>query len=186
MSETLKIIKSRRSIRNFKPQQVPEADLEKILDSAVHAPNGRNEQRWHFTVVQNKEMLNKMVGIIKENVLKSGNEFLKQRASSPDYNTFYKAPTVILLTADEKSPWAVVDCGAAMQNIALAAEALNIGSCPMTQPGLLFASEEGSQFKKELGIPEDYKFVCAVSLGYKNGETPVAPERTKDVINYVR
>jgi nitroreductase len=186
MNETIKVIKDRRSIRKYKAKQITDSEVQKVLDCAIYAPNARNQQMWHFTVIQNKDMLNRMVDIIRENIMNSGIEFLIERASAPDYNTFYKAPTVILVTGDGKAPFVQFDCGAAAQNIALAAKSLNIGSCVMTSSAFLFASEKGNKLKKELGIPEGYNHMCAVALGYQDGENPEAPPRNKDVINYIK
>lgn len=186
MNETLKVIKERRSIKEYKPEQIPDSDIQQILEAAIYAPNARNAQAWHFTVIQNKDMLDKMVSLIKENIMNSGIEFLMQRASAPDYNTFYHAPSVVLVTGDEKDKFREVSCGAAAQNIALAAKSLNIGSCVMTSSEFLFASEKGNALKKELGIPDGYNHVCVVALGYAEGKDPDTPPRNKDVINYIK
>jgi nitroreductase len=186
MNETIKVIKGRRSIREYKTKQIKDSEVQKVLDCAIYAPNARNQQMWHFTVIQNKDMLNRMVDIIKENIMNSGIKFLIERASAPDYNTFYNAPTVVLVTGDEKTPFVQFDCGAAAQNIALAAKSLNIGSCVMTSSAFLFASEKGNKLKKELGIPDGYNHMCAVVLGYQGCENPEAPPRNKDVINYIK
>jgi len=186
MNETLSVIRSRRSIRAYKAEQITDSELQQILESALYAPNAMNQQKWHFTVIQDKEVLGRMVNTIKENIANSDNEFLKQIASTPDYNTFYNAPTVILISADEKGHWVQIDCGLAAQNITLAAESLNIGSCVIASSAFLFTSDKGNEFKKELGIPNGYNHVCTVALGYKTSENPVAPPRNKDVINYVR
>lgn len=186
MNETLSVIRSRRSIRAYKAEQIADSELQQILESALYAPNAMNQQKWHFTVIQDKNVLDRMVAIIKESIDNSGNEFLRQRASTPDYNTFYNAPTVILISADEKGHLVQVDCGLAAQNITLAAESLNIGSCVIASSALLFTSEKGNEFKNELGIPDGYNHVCTIALGYKVSENPVAPPRNKAVINYVR
>jgi len=186
MNETLKVIKNRRSIRMFTPEQINDSDLQTILDAGLYAPNGRNEQKWHFTVIQDKNVLERMLSSIKENIQDSGNDFLKERASSPSYNTFYHAPTVIMISGNAESKLVQIDCGAAAQTIALAAESLNINSCVMTSPGLLFASDKGAQWINELGIPEGYNHIVTVVLGYLNGENPAVPTRNKAVINYVK
>jgi len=186
MNETLKVIADRRSIRLFKEQQIPDPELDEILTAGLYAPNARNMQKWHFTVIQDGSLLDRMVEIIKENLADSGIEFLAERAKDPGYNTFYRAPTVVLLSGVENSPFAQIDCGAAAENIALAAASLGIGSCVMTTPAFLFASEKGNAFKGELGIPEGYNHVCCVALGYMDGEKPEAPPRDRGVINFVR
>lgn len=186
MNETLSVIKNRRSIRDYKTKQITDSELEEILDSALYAPNSVNQQKWHFTVIQNKDMLDRMVNTIKENILNSGIGPLLQIAKAPDYHTFYKAPTVILISGYEKAPFIQIDCGLSAQNITLAAESLNIGSCVITSSRLLFVSEKGNEFKKKLGIPDGYNHICTVALGYINGENPTVPPRSKDVINYVK
>jgi len=186
MNETLKVINSRRSIKKYKAEQIGDAELQSILEAALLAPNGRNQQPWHFTVIQNKQMLDKMVSIIKENILNSGHDFLIGRASAPDYNTFHHAPAVILISGDENVETAQIDCSLAAENILLAAESLNIGSCIITSSRFLFDSEKGKQFGKELGIPDGYIYVCTIALGYGDGEKPATPPRRKDVINYVK
>lgn len=186
MDEIIKVIKGRRSIRKYKAKQITDSEVQRVLDCAIYAPNAMNQQMWHFTVIQNKDMLNRMVDIIKENIMNSGIEFLIKMASAPDYNTFYNALTVVLVTGDEKTRFVQFDCGAAAQNIALAAKSLNIGSCVMTSSAFLFASEKGNKLKEELGIPKGYNHMCAVALGYQDCENPDAPPRKKDVINYIK
>jgi nitroreductase len=186
MNETLHVIADRRSIRLFKADQIPGPEMDEILAAGLYAPNTRNMQKWHFTVIQNAGLLDRMVEIIKENLANSGIEFLVERSKDPTYHTCYRAPTVVLLSGAEDSPFAQVDCGAAAENMALAAESLGIGSCVMTSPAFLFASEKGNALRSDLGIPDGYNHVCCVSLGYGDGELPEAPPRDSSVINFVK
>lgn len=186
MNEALKVIKSRRSIRKFKPDQIAYTELQEILECALYAPSAMNQQKWHFTVVQDKDMLNRMLFLIKENILKSGQDGFIKRANTPGYNPLYAAPTVIIVSAEEKTPFTQFDCGAAAQNIALAATAQGIGSCIIATSAFLFAADKNHALKKELGIPEGYAHVCTVALGYRDGENPEAPPRNKEVVNYIR
>jgi len=185
VNETLKAIKNRRSIRKYKTEQIGDAELQAIMEAAIYAPSGMNQQKWHFTVIQDREKLAKIADMVKQNMLKSGIEFAVERAKSPGFNVFYEAPTVVLITADEQARSTELDCGAAAENIAVAAESLNIGSCLIGMASFLFESEKAGEIKKELGIPEGYKFIISVALGYKDVEPPVPP-KNKDVINYVK
>jgi nitroreductase len=186
MNETLTVIKTRRSVRQYEAKQITDSEIQQILDAAIYAPNARNQQMWHFTVIQNTALIDQMVDIIKENLMNSGIEFHIGRASAPGYHTFYHAPTVVLVTGDEKAQFVQFDCGAAAQTIALAAKSLGVASCVMTSSGFLFQSEKGNALKKEFGIPDGYNHVCAVALGYQDGKDPEVPPRKKEVINYVR
>ncbi|MGC8895271.1 MAG: nitroreductase family protein [Candidatus Bathyarchaeia archaeon] len=109
MNETIKIIKSRRSIRLFKAEQIRDSELQEILECALLAPNARNQQKWHFTVIQNRDVLNRMVNLLKENMINSGIEFLAERAKTSDFNPFGNAPTVILVTADKTARFVEID-----------------------------------------------------------------------------
>jgi nitroreductase len=186
MNETLHVIADRRSIRLFKADQIPGPELDEILAAGLYAPNARNMQKWHFTVIQNAGLLDRMVEVIKENMANCGVEFLVERSKDPAYHTFYHAPTVVMLSGPEDSPFAMVDCGTAVENMAIAAESLEIGSCVMAAPGLLFASENGNAMRGELGIPEGFKHVICIALGYAEGEKPEVPPRDSSVINFVK
>jgi nitroreductase len=185
VNETLKSIKNRRSIRKYKAEQISDAEIQTIMEAAIHAPSAMNQQKWHFSVIQNRETLAKMAEMIRQNLLKSPIEFFVERAKNPDYNVFYSAPTVVIITADEKAHFTEFDCGAAAENIALAAESLNIGSCIIGMASFLFESDKAGEIKKELGIPEGYKFIISVALGYKDVKPPVPP-KNKDAIIYVK
>jgi len=185
MNVTLKVIKSRRSVRKYKPDQISDSELQAILEAAIRAPNAMNQQRWHFTVIQNKDVLEKLTDVARKS-MKPGPEPIAKRAASPDFSPFYHAPTVILITGDSTSQFTRIDCSLAAQNIVLAAESLNIGSCIMTSPELIFKSEKGRELLKELGVPEGYAHVCTVTLGYKDGASPPAKPRNKEVFTYVK
>jgi nitroreductase len=185
MNFTIENIKNRRSIRKYKAEQIKDDELQQILEFANFAPNARNQQKWHFTVIQNKDVLDRMVSVVKECMMNTGDEFFISRATSPGYNTFHHAPTVILISAEQSYNWALFDCGTAAQNIALAAESLNIGSCIIASSAFAFSSSRGDEFKKELGIPASYEHICVVALGYKD-ENPEVPLRNNDVFNYVK
>jgi nitroreductase len=127
-NETIKVIKNRRSIRKFTEEQITDSELQEILDCALLAPNAGNQQKWHFTVIQNKGMLERMERILKENMMNSSVYFLAKLASNPHIRIFDNAPTVILITAAERARFVQIDRAAAAQNILVAAESLNIGS----------------------------------------------------------
>lgn len=186
MNETLDTILKRRSIRSYSDKKISNADMQTLLNAALHAPNARNQQIWHFSVLQSRDQMDKMVEIIKENMKNSGVEFLAQRSSDPNYHTFYHAPAVVLISADKNANHRMIDCGAAAQNIALAAESIGIGSCLIASSGLLFSSDKGLAMQKDLGIPEGYEHILCVALGYASGDHPETPARNKEVVQYIK
>jgi len=185
-NETLAVIRNRRSIRQYNTRQITDSELNAILEAALFAPTAANQQKWHFTIVQSNAVLAKMDLITRENKLNSNIPMLVKSAGSDDYHTYYRAPTVVIVSGEQDAKFIEMDCAAAAQNIALAAESLGIGSCIMTSAGFLFASAKGQKMKKELGIPKGYEHMCSIALGYKEAENCTVPPRNRAVFSWVK
>lgn len=118
MNETMYTILSRRSIRRYQQEQLKNEALEKILEAGKFAPSGVNQQSWHFTIVQNTEMLER---------INEGCKKLLQRSDS-NFSVFYNAPTLIIVSGDSKAITPQYDCTLALGTMFLAAASLGIGS----------------------------------------------------------
>jgi nitroreductase len=57
MNRTLEILKERRTTRKFKSEQLKDEEIEAIIEAGLYAPSAHNQQSWHFTVIQNKELI---------------------------------------------------------------------------------------------------------------------------------
>lgn len=176
MNETIKTLLNRRSIRAYKQEQIKDEELNTILESGQYAPTAINEQRWHFTVVQNKELLNKINAACIAAIQAMGGP-MAERTKVENFSVFYNAPTFILASADEKAVAPQIDCSLALQNMFLAAEAQGIGSCWIHAVTNLSKSEAGKQLMKELQIPEGYNIYSAGAFGYKAMEGSAAPRK---------
>jgi len=182
-NETLSIIKNRRSIRNFKDEQIKDEELQAVLDAGIYAPSA-NDQAWRFTVIQNKELLAWLNCEAKE--IAKQYEPLQELANNEGFNIFYGAPTLILVSGEEKAIAIESDCAAATQNMLLAAESIGLGSCWIGFVLVAFSSPKAKEYLKELGVPDGYKPYASVALGYKNIESVETPQRKPDVINYIK
>ncbi len=184
MNKVLKVIKSRRSIRNFKPEQISQESLDLILQAGTYAPTAHNEQPWYFTVIQKEEMLKYINDRTREGMAESDIAWVQKTGSNPSFQVTYNAPTLIVVSGRTDAMAWSADCAAAIQNILLAAESLDIGSVWL---GLLrfFFEWEGEAGK--LGIPQGYQPYYGIALGYKpEGKKPLTPKRNQDVVNYIR
>lgn len=85
MNETLQTIKARRSVRAYTEQQVSAEDLSLILEAATYAPNGMHLETWHFTAIQNKEVLKELNDKIKGAFAKSDDPHTRERGHSQTY-----------------------------------------------------------------------------------------------------
>lgn len=186
MNETLKNIRNRRSTRLYLPEQIKEEELQAIIDAGIYAPSATNKQPWHFTVIQNKDIIDRLSDEFKKIARKSDNEYVKKYGENEKFHVFYSAPTVILVSGDENNSYSAIDCAAAVENMLIAAESLGIGSCWIGFIAYLLNSEEGKKFVKELGIPEGFKQIHSVALGYKKFNLTNAPARRENTVNYVK
>lgn len=180
-NETLETIKKRRSIRKFKEDQIKKEELDAILEAAIYAPTGHNDQPWHFTVIQNKNLLNTISALTNEAMRKSEVKWIA-KLGEKNRHIFFNAPTVVIVSGRKNGYSPLTDCSAAIQNMLLAAESLNIGSLWNGLVELFFKMDQ----VKELNIPEGFEPYYAVALGYKDCEQPKTPERNKDVYSYIK
>jgi nitroreductase len=183
MNQTIDTIKNRRSVRNYSPEQIKDEELENILETAIYAPTGHNDQPWHFTIIQNQDLINEINEGAKEAMKQMEVEWISRLGSLKDFNIFHRAPTILIVSGRRDATTPLVDCAAAVQNILLAAESMDIGSCWIGFARFYFINPEN---KKKLKIPDDHEVHFGVSLGYKIKENPKAPERNHGVYTYFR
>lgn len=183
MNTVIKSIMNRRSVRKYAPDQIKENEISTIIEAGIHAPTANNDQPWNFTIVQNKELIDTMSSEAKKVMSKSPVEWISKMGKSKNLNIFYNAPTVIVVSGkmDATAPFA--DCCAAIQNMLIAAESMDIGSCWIGLGRYFFEDQENV---KKFEIPVGYEPYYMVSLGYKVLSNNNAPERNKNVVNYIK
>lgn len=185
-NETLTIIKQRRSIRSYKDEQIKEEELQAVLEAGLYAPNAGN-QAWHFTVIQNKELLDRLNSAAKDAAKLMNIGDLSKLGNNEKFNCLYDAPTLIIISGNDQAPMPLdADCAAATQNLLLAAESIGLGSCWIFFVLLAFRSSQGSELRRELKIPEGYRPYSSAVLGYKKTAFMKAPGRKPDLITYIR
>lgn len=181
MNDIIKNIKERRSVRGFDTgKQLTDAELNEITDCALYAPLAVNTPLWHFSVIQNKEILNEIISGTIERLKKSDSEHVKMRLSMPNFSPFYGAPTVIAVSGDKSSPYAESNCGAAIQNMLLCAKSLGISSCWIGMTNEFLNSSEAAEILKKIDVPDNYKIVGCVALGHALN-VPSAPDKHFDI-----
>jgi nitroreductase len=186
MDSVIDIIKSRRSVRSYRPAQLKESELQDILDAGAFAPSAMNGQTWHFTVIQDQALLDKLSGQVREILKAVDNPKLQERLKDPNYHTFYHAPTLVVISGQADAMFHVTDCAAATQNLLLAAHSLGIGSCWIGIISRLLESPVGPELTRALQVPAGYRPLHAVALGYPAGDAPAAAPRKEGTINYIK
>ena len=166
MSDVLETIKSRRSIRKYKSDMVPQDKLEKIIEAGTYAATGMGKQSPIIVAVTNKELRDKLSA-------------MNAKIMGTNTDPFYGAPVVLIVLADKSRPTYLYDGSLVMGNLMLEAEAQGIGSCWIHRAKEEFESEEGKEILKSLGIEGDYEGIghCVLRLCRRTGSESSTAKR---------
>ncbi len=165
INETIQSIFDRRSNRGYTGEPVTAAELEIIKQVALASPTARNEQSWHFSFVTNRELIREVEQTAYDQAEADNDEGYLAVMKSRDNKIFYDAPLVVFISADASSVWGELDSGIAVQNLALAAHSLGLGSVIIGLCGKAFSGERAAVLGAKLGFPEGNKFTIAISIG---------------------
>lgn len=183
--ETRQALLTRRSIRRYRPDPIPEQDLQEILEAGLYAPSGVNLQPWYFVAVQSQEALDEVKELMG-GVVERFRPVLKERFQrhpeqvgiTSRFLTSLGGAPVCLLAFFYRPEYpgrdgAMQSVAAAIENMLLAAWDKGSGSCWMTAPQQMgFGPELQRRF-----APDKGEFIAMVTLGYPEGEAELPPRR---------
>ncbi|MDO5392817.1 MAG: nitroreductase [Eubacteriales bacterium] len=172
MNEILNNMKTRRSIRGYKPDMVPQDVIERIVEAGTYAASGMNRQPAIILAVTDKAMRDRLSG-------------MNARIMGTDTDPFYGAPVVLVVLADKTVPTYLYDGSLVMGNLMNAAHAEGLGSCWIHRAKEEFASAEGKEILKSLGIEGEYEGIGHCVLGYPSAEEPEAKPRKEKYVYYI-
>ena len=179
-------IYSRRAIRQFTDEAVDEKSLRQLIDAAIQAPSAVNQQPWSFTVVRDKALLARISHEAKAHMLRtspaaSASHHFQELLGNPDFDIFYHAPVLIVISAKAVSPWAVADCALAAENLMLSACAAGLGTCWIGFAQAWLGTPEG---KTALKLLESCIPVAPIIVGHPKAPVPAVP-RKEPTINWI-
>ncbi len=174
MNETLKVLESRRSCRNFKPDMVKEEDLKAILQAGTYAATGMGKQSPIILAVTDKKVRDE---IAEEN--------RKIGGWQEGFDPFYGAPVILVVLAKKDVRTHVYDGSLVMGNLMNAAESLGVSSIWIHRAKEEFESDFGKQLLEKLGITEKYEGIGHCALGYAAEPAKEAAPRKEDYVYYI-
>ncbi len=158
--DAMDAILSRRSIRKYTDQAVPEEMIKTLLEAAMSAPSAGDQRPWRFVVIDDRRMLDEITTI------------------HPYSAMLKEAPVAILICYDEqlvelevvrKEPWWVQDCSAATENLLIAAQATGLGAVWL---GVYPTEERAADIRKLVGAPDHITPFSLISLGFPAEQKP--------------
>jgi nitroreductase len=163
MKDIFDVIHNRRSVREYKLEQLKDEEMEKILNAGIMAPTAKAEEPWHFTVIQNKELLQEINETSLEIMRNSEDEFLRSIANS-GRNILHNAPTIVVVSGWEKASHILADCSAAIENMLLAITGLGYASC-WIEGEITEDKVRQKAFAELLDIPDGYTVIAFLPVG---------------------
>lgn len=147
--DAMNAILTRRSIRRYTDKPVSDGTIKELLKAGMAAPSANNKQPWHFVVVRDKNIMNKIMEV------------------HPYSKMLKEAPVVISVCANAENygdtAYWVEDLSAATENILVAANALGLGAVWL---GVYPSKDRPEQIKNILGLPDGMLPLNLISIGY--------------------
>ena len=163
------LLKTRRSVRKYRPEQVPDELLDAVLEAGLYAPSAMNNQKPVMVAVRDKATRDQLSA-------------MNAAVMGTDRDPFYGAPCVIVVLADPGYPTWVEDGTLVLGNLLNAAHAVELGSCWINRAREEFDSAEGKALLKKWGIEGDWIGVGHCILGYPAAAPKPAAPRKPDYI----
>lgn len=159
------VIKTRRSIRQFRPEIPARELLEEIVHCGFFAPTAWHREPWAIRVIQNVSQLGDLnrecVDFVRQNIPAAAH-----LVADENVNLLYHAPFLVVIAGDSQNPSATVDCSLAAENMLLAAWDLQLGSCIMGFISQFLNHSAGQKYAKLWQFPAHYKALIAFVLGF--------------------
>lgn len=163
----LELIKTRRSIRSFKNEEVSDALLDKVLEAGTYAPSAMCRQPSVIVAVKDEET-RKVLSRMNAAVM------------GTDKDPYYGAPVILVVLSEGKN--FLQDGSCVLENMMLAAHALGLGSVWINRETEMFDTEEGKVLLRKWGLDENLRGVGALALGFPEGAVPAAKPRKEGYI----
>lgn len=174
MNKVIETMKTRRSVRAFEPDKMPERSLiEAVAEAGTYAPTGMGAQSPLIVAVTSKAVRDRL-------------SELNAAVMGTKADPFYGAPVVLVVLADRTRPTYLYDGSLVMGNLMNAAHALGLGSCWIHRAREVFDSEEGKAMLSAWGIEGDYEGIGHCVLGYpKEGAVKEPAPRKEGYVRFV-
>lgn len=177
MNEILEAMRARRSYRKYKPDMVPDALIEQVIEAGLFAASGMGKQATKIIAITNKQIRDELSEL---------NRTAGPAAWPEDFDPFYGAPVVLIVLGSKSVPFSVYDGSLVMGNLMLAAHALGLGSCWIHRAKEEFEGEYGKALLKKLGIEGEWEGIGHCILGYPDGGTPAAARRLDNRVHWIK
>lgn len=179
---TFDAIMQRRSMRAYLDKPVEREKLDKILQAGAYAPSALNNQNRQFIAITDKKVLSELNKAVESAVDESVRERIKSRSEKGEFNFFYNAPVLVVMTCSRDEIRPAEDCACALENMFLCAYELGLGSCWINQLTAICDLEPISSVLKGLGMKDGNGVYGCAAIGYGAVEGKLSRPKTNEII----
>lgn len=185
----IEAINARRSVRGYTGKEVDAITIYTLLEAAVRAPTAMHEEPWGFVIVQDPKLLHVVSEKAKKVFVEKAHQLypihskrITETFSSPEFDIFYGASTLIIICAAEGGGFVTADCWLAAENLMLAACSMGLGTCVI---GAAVDTLNMRDVKTLLDIPADHVAVAPIIVGYPSAKTAQTSRKKPGVLAWL-
>lgn len=192
--QAVQLLRSRRSVRQFKDKPVDRQDIENLIAIARYAPTASNSQLVEWAVITDKDKIKAvasqvvdwMRAVLKKDPQPASAPYMPMLVAAWDFGidaVLRNAPGLVVAMAPKEASNGLVDLTLALSYLEIAAPGLGLGTCwaGLLQGALL----SHKPLKQAVGIPADYPHHYPMMIGYSNVRYYRLPERRVPKINWI-
>ncbi len=169
MNKDLQFIFSRRSIRKYRDREVPDQMIADLLEAAMAAPSAVKKDPWHFIVIRERQILDKMIQFMPNA------QMLKQATAA------FVVCGDISKAHDQQESYMLQDLSGAVENILLAANAMGLGTCWL---GVHPRPDRMDNIRALFKLPDNIIPMCSIAIGWPAEEQPARTRFNADLVHY--
>lgn len=176
-------IYTRRAVRSYTDSSVDDATIRALIDAAIQAPSAVNQQPCTFCVIRDRSLLSRISREAKAYMVKTTplglmSHHFNEILNDANFDIFYHAPVLIVISTNADIPWAIEDASLAAENLMLAARAAGLGSCWIGFAQGWLGTPEG---KAALNLPPGHKPRAPIIVGHPKTMPAPVPRKAPEI-----
>jgi len=182
MNNIMRNVLMRRSTLQFDLRPLHDDDVMAIVEEGRLLSNAPINQEWHFTVLENRDLLYRLSDIYEKLMQEE-----TKVSPGPQGHLLHEVPMLLLVAGRGISEMKVDAANMLFASMMLVAEKYGIGSCWLSSGTELFSEQDGQAVLAELGLPDGFVPLCVGVFGYKRTMTaPRMMASADNIVNIVK
>ena len=186
LNNLLRNVLIRRSVYKFDSRPLRDDELMALLEEGKLLSDAAANRVWHFTVIQNRGLIHKIVEGARQQFSKELEMLVKDEALREGRGFLLQAPVLLVISGCMDKKYSTDAADTVFGGMMLAADKYGIGSCWISAIPRFLCSADGEAIQKMISIPEGYEPLCVGAFGYREGERVTEVTSLDNIVNIVK